>query len=279
MNDLEAMGCPDAEMLAAWSDGGLRADERLRVEEHAAACGRCQAHLAAIARTAAVEQEAAPSTRRHRFWPWLVPAAGAAAAVTVWVIVQPVHLPEPPQPTSPQLRSLDAEKADAVRDRAEPMQSPAETPPVASQRAEPKLEALARERRDRANAAPAAAPPAAPAPADQTISGIRQSEWIEFVGLRLERSPDGGLRWDASSGAAAARLTAGVSPSPSIFWLVGREGLVLRSADGVRWREVPFPEDVDLTAVQASSDTTATVTTADARVFTTSDGGLTWQRR
>ena len=51
--------CLDAETLAAWADGVLPPGERAVVELHAAGCARCQALLAAMART---ELGAPPAT-------------------------------------------------------------------------------------------------------------------------------------------------------------------------------------------------------------------------
>src|SRR5262249_54371521 len=78
-------GCLDADTLAPWSDGTLRARERASVEAHAASCARCQALLAAMARTA-------PPTAPARSWrmstvAWLAPLAAAAAVVLVWINV------------------------------------------------------------------------------------------------------------------------------------------------------------------------------------------------
>src|SRR5512138_325541 len=44
--------CLDAETLAAWADGALDAGALAAAEAHAADCARCQAMLAAMARTA-----------------------------------------------------------------------------------------------------------------------------------------------------------------------------------------------------------------------------------
>jgi photosystem II stability/assembly factor-like uncharacterized protein len=41
---------------------------------------------------------------------------------------------------------------------------------------------------------------------------------------------------------------------------------------------VSFSENADLVAVSATDASTATVTTADGRKFSTSDGGATWDR-
>ena len=283
MNEREAMGCPDAEMLAAWSDGGLRADERSRVEEHAATCGRCQTHLAAIARMAAAEPEVVAHPKRFRAWPWLVPAAGAAAAVTVWVIVQqPPGIPEPRR-EAPQVQARDEAASPAARPPdAERRQST--PPPTAASRAvrapERKLEASAEEQRARANQAPAAAAPP-PATLNEEIAVDtmqRRADLFDSRSLVVHRSAEGVVTWETREG-ISAQIVAGASPSPSVIWLVGKGGLVLLATDGRSWRRLAFPEAVDLTGVEASSDTTAAVTTADARVFTTSDGGQTWMRK
>jgi photosystem II stability/assembly factor-like uncharacterized protein len=92
----------------------------------------------------------------------------------------------------------------------------------------------------------------------------------------LEHTTNGGTTWEAASIGARVDLTAGASPSPSVCWLVGRGGVVLLSTDGRTWRRMPFPEMTDLTAVQADDARPATVSTADARKFRTTDGGLTW---
>jgi hypothetical protein len=104
-------GCPDAEILAAWSDQGLHEDERSRVDAHVADCARCQMHLAAMAR---MPQESLAPAREPRFrlWQWLVPATAGAAAVAAWMLVQQPNLP-PPAATS---------IADAALEQGEPAQ-------------------------------------------------------------------------------------------------------------------------------------------------------------
>ena len=65
----------------------------------------------------------------------------------------------------------------------------------------------------------------------------------------------------------------------SVCWLVGRGGVVLLSTDGRNWRRVAFPEATDLSAVQATDARAASVSSADGRTFSTTDGGVTWVRR
>jgi photosystem II stability/assembly factor-like uncharacterized protein len=60
--------------------------------------------------------------------------------------------------------------------------------------------------------------------------------------------------------------------------VVGKAGAVLLTTDGVTWRRVAFPEMADLSAVRATDARSATVSTVDGRMFTTTDGGETWSR-
>src|SRR5436190_12241736 len=78
-------GCIHAETLGAWCDGTLSARERVAAESHASGCARCQALLAAMART----MPPAPPTRwwRPSTMAWVAPLAVAAAAVVLWIYV------------------------------------------------------------------------------------------------------------------------------------------------------------------------------------------------
>lgn len=146
--------------------------------------------------------------------------------------------------------------------------------------------------------APASAPAAAapPALADRAAGLTRSAEraaqsaateiaapdssvrW-RIAASGLERSMDNGLLWEAAPTGVAAGLTAVAAPSASVCWVVGRGGVVLLSTDGRSWRRVPFPETADLSAVQARDARSASVSTADGRTFSTTDGGVTWARR
>jgi hypothetical protein len=142
---------------------------------------------------------------------------------------------------------------------------------------------------------PATPPPPATAPADNTlrrfgdaailgaVSGARDIlstdpavRWRIAAGRSVSVSTNAGATWEVVPIDAPAELLAGSSPSPSVCWLVGRAGAVLRTTDGRKWERVPFPESVDLTAVQASDAQTAAVTASDGRTFRTVDGGRTW---
>jgi hypothetical protein len=196
----------------------------------------------------------------------------------------------PSQPAQvPELRN------DAVaRREAAPLAAPAlSAAPAAPSPAAPAAPSSA------APAEPSAAP-AGPAPAAPSLSlkmssarsaaRVAESAPIVIVspdpsvrwrvaGTVVERSTNGGTRWEAVPTGIAADLTAGVAPSASVCWLVGRGGVVLLSTDGRTWRRVTFPESTDLSAIRATDARTATVSSSDGRLFGTIDGGVTWTSR
>jgi len=94
---------------------------------------------------------------------------------------------------------------------------------------------------------------------------------------RIERSSDRGQTWSQIALGPAPRITAGSAPAAGVCWLVGTEGVVWRSTDGATFVRRPFVEAAALAAVVAQDATRATVTTADGRVFTTTDGGGSWR--
>jgi hypothetical protein len=297
--------CLDAEMLAAWVDGGLDSREAEAIERHASSCARCQALVGVMARTEPLEPVQAAWWRR---WPaWVVPLTAGAAAALLWMVV-PAERTVPPADTVAtvaeprELQQAPArQEAAGARDqmaRAEPVAKPAA--PIA-----PKSEAAASaasplERRtdvdapgaERAaarlasRAEPAAVPPpsqaqalgrieAAEAPAIEIPSPDAGVRW-RLTAAGVERTTDGGASWEALATGESARLVAGSAPSPGVCWLVGRGGTVLLATDGRTWRRVPFPEPVDLVGVQSADARTAVVTAADGRVFRTNDAGATW---
>lgn len=102
--------------------------------------------------------------------------------------------------------------------------------------------------------------------------------WRIDDGRVVQQSTDGGATWTTQSTGTSAYLSAGAAPSSTVCWIAGQRGLVLLTTDGRTWRRLTFPEPVDLSAIRAESADAATVTTTDGRVFSTKDGGKTWQR-
>jgi hypothetical protein len=116
------------------------------------------------------------------------------------------------------------------------------------------------------------------APETLIVSTNPSSRWRIVPGGNVQRSADGGSTWQLQQTGATVTLAAGASPSPSVCWLVGPDGIVLLSTDDRSWRRIPFPEATPLVSVSAEDDRTATVTTVDGRKFSTTDGGVTWER-
>jgi len=92
----------------------------------------------------------------------------------------------------------------------------------------------------------------------------------------VERSTDAGASWSRLETGVVAGLTAGASPSASVCWLAGRNGVVLLTTDARAWRRVASPTTEDLVAVDATDASTATVRAATGAAFRTTDGGVTW---
>jgi hypothetical protein len=111
----------------------------------------------------------------------------------------------------------------------------------------------------------------------EITSPDRSVSWRIVAGTSVERSIDAGATWQPQSIGATVRLTAGAAPSGAICWLVGSGGVVLVTQDGQTWQRVRFPERIELTAIVATDGSNATVTAADGRAFSTTDGGKTWR--
>jgi photosystem II stability/assembly factor-like uncharacterized protein len=94
----------------------------------------------------------------------------------------------------------------------------------------------------------------------------------------VEWSLDAGATWLPAPLASRLRVVNGSAPSDRICWLVGADGLVMLSSDGIRFTRLGFPESVDLVSVRASDARVAVVTSIDGRTFATTDGGQTWRQ-
>jgi hypothetical protein len=177
--------------------------------------------------------------------------------------------------TSADANAVAGAAAGSADTRLEKVQQPAEPPNPMSAAAAPASPALLR-----AQAAPGAEAKtfAFDAPEHIIVSSNPASRWRIVPGGGVQRSADGGATWQTESTGVSETLTAGSSPSPSVCWLVGPNGIVLLSTDGRSWTRLTFPESTPLASVRATDELTATVTTADGRQFVTEDGGKTWAR-
>jgi hypothetical protein len=209
--------------------------------------------------------------------------------------------PQPPQPVESELQQAEPRKNDQPArdaaattllrkdsdaqevDRLKERSSPASGAALADRSAAPAQPA--------AHAAP---PPAAvPTPARReafeaqapanaaekasALSAQAAPRWRVADG-RLEQLRDGAT-WAPVTTGIGSSLTATSIPSPTVCWVVGRAGVVLRTTDGQNFARIQFPLTVDLVNVQSSGPQAATVTGADGSVFSTVNGGTTWERQ
>jgi hypothetical protein len=110
----------------------------------------------------------------------------------------------------------------------------------------------------------------------EIISPDPARRW-RVVGSTIERTEDAGASWTPVRATSGEAITAGSAPSGSICWLIGANGLVLITVDGISFARVPLPEAVELTSIAAVDARNATVSTADGRRFRTDDSGRTWR--
>jgi hypothetical protein len=103
--------------------------------------------------------------------------------------------------------------------------------------------------------------------------------WLVSDGGDVGRSEDGGATWKFTSLGLRGLFVSGSAPTVKICWLLGEHGAIFRTTDGKTWTEVPFPSaasDAEFEHIEAKDESNATVTAADGRKFSTSDGGKTW---
>jgi hypothetical protein len=110
------------------------------------------------------------------------------------------------------------------------------------------------------------------------VSPNPRSRW-RILGASVQRSIDEGATWTTQVDLKTARLTAGSAPQSDICWIVGDDGIVLITVDGLSWQFITAPARTGLVSVRAASADAATVTTSDGRTFATTDRGRTWAPR
>jgi hypothetical protein len=239
--------CPDAGLIAAYSERSTTDEERLQLETHFAACERCQQTLAALGTAldaAPLEVPAiapplaiAPARSPRRWMWWLTPAFGAAAAALLWMVLRPTT-PRPVEVAADYSRAAPAQQEIAPRNEVAQNQNKVASPPRAEKDtanapasrtgaiAEPaSADALDKVRRDSeakstadtlsasAQAAPSAAAPRALAgspPVAENQSPARQER--TFSAARAA-APAAAPAVSAQS-ALAGRLNAAASPQP-----------------------------------------------------------------
>ena len=189
----------------------------------------------------------------------------------------------PPAPAPARESDLADQRAGNIQQEraaaAPPTAAPAAAPPTTAQA--PSADA-SRAEAQRAEAPRTRALSAASARGFATLLEIvspdRMTRWRVVGTGQVERSTNGGARWEPATLPESATLTGGSSPSPTICWLVGRTGAIYVTTDGLRFNKVPFQDRTDFVSIQAQDGRRATVVTIDGRTFRTEDQGAIWIR-
>lgn len=121
-----------------------------------------------------------------------------------------------------------------------------------------------------------------------------QAFWRVGSAGQIAYSADRGAHWQLQSTGVDADLFSGVATPDHGVWVLGRGGVILRSADGTQWRRISSPSSSNIsprpTAGKSSASAAsgefirivaadklhATVTAADSRRFATANGGASW---
>jgi hypothetical protein len=103
--------------------------------------------------------------------------------------------------------------------------------------------------------------------------------WMISYDGSVARSEDAGASWKYEPLETGNRLVAGSAPTAKICWLVAERGAIYRTTDGKAWTSVSPPDNpnvAEFVRIEAKDASSATVTTADGRKFSTADGGKSW---
>jgi hypothetical protein len=95
----------------------------------------------------------------------------------------------------------------------------------------------------------------------------------------IERSTDGGHTWTPQVSGIRLTMLAGSAPTPLVCWAVGQKGAIVRTIDGSTWEMVAAPTSLDLVAVVARDESSATIVASDGQSWVTTDGARTWRHR
>jgi photosystem II stability/assembly factor-like uncharacterized protein len=108
-------------------------------------------------------------------------------------------------------------------------------------------------------------------PADHSVYWSLQSNGV------ISRTNDR-KSWTSQSTGLQAELLAGMAPTDTVCWAVGRKGVILLTADGTHWERIKSPTTSDVTGIVAASKDVATIFTAGGVTYSTFDGGSNWQQ-
>jgi hypothetical protein len=128
--------CPEPEILAAYFERSLNAEETARCELHLSGCASCRQEVALMdraGREAAVGGEGAQAAGRRPSlwdWRWLAPAAAALVLATIWIARRPSN-PKSESQSQP-LVAMSQPSEPAAKEIPAPSRTPARGAPPAA---------------------------------------------------------------------------------------------------------------------------------------------------
>ena len=294
--------CLDAETLSAWVDGGLEGSSLQRAEAHMADCARCQALMATLVSSAdePVPATASSGVAARPWWSfdvrWLMPLAGAATAVLLWMVVpdrDPALRPStekdaPVQADSRQAAAPPAEVMAAAQPSSVAGERPADGAEHKLARAEPPTVPAERERLEgRAEKQTVQSSETAnEKAAGDALAKAGRRDTEEAVGLTAA-APAAPVAGAAASALAdnrvvAARSNAGigviVSGDPAVRWRLAGPGVVERSHDaGASWEPLETGAAASFRAGSAPSASVCWLVGRNGTVLLTTDARA-WRR-
>jgi hypothetical protein len=270
-------------MIAALAEGTLPARERSGAEAHVADCGRCQAVLAALART--MPPVVPRAWWRQPAFVWLAPLTAAAAALIIWTAVPRREIaapalqlqrdnaravePVPAQPDGPpQAAEPQSQREAAVLSAPPPPAAPAagqQRDRIANRQRAPEMA------QQKAFADSAVAPlpaPVPPAAAEARIAGTQMPSTPTPPAAAAPAPPPPPA---ASADASANRALAGEAQRRA------SAGAMAVTSDAARQTLARRFEARETTIVSADSSSRWRLGPLAGFVQHSTDGGATWQ--
>ena len=283
--------CPDSEILAAYFERSLNAEETARCESHLCGCARCREELAVVERAsqdAAVAGQGTQAAGRRVSvwdWRWLAPVAAALIVAAIWIVQRPSNSNRESQP--PVGMSQPSEPP-AAKQAPAPSRTPAQSAPSA---AAPKSEMTQNRALDKAQNA--LSREMAEPSTNETRRGVATSNarrdvdtnlQAKSAGVRQSDSEERAARTEAEPVAGALQTApaspATATPSPQ----AGNAGGMVQAETDESAQTAKLKEQMGAAAkpnLYAKKDAKAAPTSggigAVARVVRTPDPNVLWQ--